>query len=139
MLKENLSVLDKLLMENLDGKKIILFGASSRGKRVLNNLVTKGFKKEYLVFCDNDSKKYGNSVHGVKIINISDFEKNQKNISIIISSSMFNEIKQQLENLGFTNIYYFHNLLFSDQIYEVEDKAIISMYEKEDATRYLVA
>jgi len=118
MLKENLSVLDKLLMENLDGKKIILFGASSRGKRVLNNLVTKGFKKEYLVFCDNDSKKYGNSVHGVKIINISDFEKNQKNISIIISSSMFNEIKQQLENLGFTNIYYFHNLLFSDQIYE---------------------
>ena len=84
MLKENLSVLDKLLMENLDGKKIILFGASSRGKRVLNNLVTKGFKKEYLVFCDNDSKKYGNSVHGVKIINISDFEKNQKNISIII-------------------------------------------------------
>ena len=47
MLKENLLVLDKLLLENLDGKKIILFGASSRGKRVLNNLVTKGFKKEH--------------------------------------------------------------------------------------------
>ena len=116
-------------MENLDGKKIILFGASSRGKRVLNNLVTKGFKKEYLVFCDNDSKKCSNSVHDVKIINISDLEKNQKNISIIISSSMFNEIKQQLENLGFTNIYYFHNLLFSDQIYEKFDSEFLKILE----------
>ena len=31
------------------------------------------------------------------------------------------------------------NGFFSDQIYEVEDKAIISMYEKEDAKNYLVA
>ena len=31
------------------------------------------------------------------------------------------------------------NGFFSDQIYEVEDKAIISMYEKEDAKKYLVA
>ena len=29
--------------------------------------------------------------------------------------------------------------VFSDQIFEVEDKAIISMYEKEDAKKYLVA
>jgi len=31
------------------------------------------------------------------------------------------------------------NGFFSDQIFEVEDKAIISMYEKEDAKKYLVA
>jgi len=31
------------------------------------------------------------------------------------------------------------NGFFSDQIYEVEDKAIISMYEKEDEKKYLVA
>ena len=31
------------------------------------------------------------------------------------------------------------NGFFSDQIYEVEDKAIMSMYEKEDAKKYLVA
>jgi len=31
------------------------------------------------------------------------------------------------------------NGFFSDQIYEVEDRAIISMYEKEDAKKYLVA
>ena len=31
------------------------------------------------------------------------------------------------------------NGFFSDQIFEVEDKAIISMYEKEDANKYLVA
>jgi len=30
-------------------------------------------------------------------------------------------------------------VFFSDQIYEVEDRAIISMYEKEDAKKYLVA
>ena len=28
---------------------------------------------------------------------------------------------------------------FSDQIFEVEDKAIMSMYEKEDTKKYLVA
>jgi len=31
------------------------------------------------------------------------------------------------------------NGCFSDQIFEVEDKSIISMYEKEDAEKYLVA
>ena len=31
------------------------------------------------------------------------------------------------------------NGFFSDQIFEVEDKAIISMYEKENAQKYLVA
>ena len=31
------------------------------------------------------------------------------------------------------------NGFFSDQIFEVEDKAIMSMYEKEDTNRYLVA
>jgi ornithine decarboxylase len=31
------------------------------------------------------------------------------------------------------------NGFFSDQIFEVEDKAIMSMYEKEDTKKYLVA
>ena len=31
------------------------------------------------------------------------------------------------------------NGFFSDQIFEVEDKVIMSMYEKEDAKKYLVA
>ena len=31
------------------------------------------------------------------------------------------------------------NGFFSDQIFEVEDKAMMSMYEKEDTKKYLVA
>jgi ornithine decarboxylase len=31
------------------------------------------------------------------------------------------------------------NGFFSDQIFEVKDKAIMSMYEKEDTEKYLVA
>ncbi len=31
------------------------------------------------------------------------------------------------------------NGFFSDQIFEVEDRAIMSMYEKEDTKKYLVA
>jgi len=124
-----MSELNESFLENLKKQKIILFGAASRGKRVLNNLAVKGFKKENIVFCDNDPKKYGKIINGVKTINTHDLENFPKNIPIIISSSIFYEIKQQLENLGFINIHYFHNLLFSDQIYEKYNSEFLRIIE----------
>ena len=132
---------DILFLEELKNEEIVLFGASSRGKRVLNNLILKGFHKGNISFCDNDQEKHGKIINGVKIINFKKLEE-RKNIPIIISSSMYVEIQNQLEGLGFTNVHYFHNLLFSDQIFEkynqkflrivnsVEDKCFMANEEK---------
>ena len=43
----------KLLKKN-DSRPIILYGAASRGVRVLYNLIDKGFLPEQILFCDSN-------------------------------------------------------------------------------------
>ncbi|WP_428324951.1 TylF/MycF/NovP-related O-methyltransferase [Nitrosopumilus sp.] len=117
-------------IKEFQNQKIILFGASSRGKRVLNNLLSKGFDKNLILFCDNDPKKYGKKIFGIPIINLEDLKKFPLDTNIFISSSMFNEIQTQLTNLGFTNIHYFHNLLFSDHVFEKYNSEFLEIIEK---------
>ena len=113
--------LSGLLLDEFKKQNIVLFGASSRGKRVLNNLIQKGIGGKNIIFCDNDEKKHDKMINGVRVINLSELKEREKNIPIIISSSMFEEIKLQLEELGFTRVYYFHDLLFTEQKFEKYD------------------
>ncbi len=108
-------------------KQIILFGASSRGKRVLNNLIELGFNPSNIRFCDNDKKKWGKLISGVKIISLKELQNLPKSIPIIISSSVQYEIHQQLTGFGFKKVYYFHSLLFKEQIYEKYDKKFLNI------------
>jgi O-methyltransferase len=108
-------------------KKIILFGASARGKRVLNNLIELGFNPKNIQFCDNDQKKWNKNISGVKVISLKELQKLSKSIPIIISSSVHYEINQQLTKLGFKKIYYLHSLLFKEQIYEKYDKKFVNI------------
>jgi len=126
-----------ILLKELSNQKLILFGASSRGIRVLNNLIWKGFNKNLILFCDNNPKKHGKKIFGVNIINIDDLKQLSLDIHIIISSSMSNEIQIQLKNLGFTNVYYFHDLLFSDHRFEKYNSEFLQIVENVKDKCYL--
>ena len=56
-------------------EKIILFGAAHRGERVLVNLLQSGIKKNNILFCDDDSKNWGQKLLGVKVISIEELKK----------------------------------------------------------------
>ncbi len=126
---KNMNNSSNINLKLFQNQKIILFGAASRGKRVLNNLILKGFDKKLILFCDNDPNKFGKKIFEVPVINIDELKKSPLDIPIIISSSMMNEIQEQLSNLGFTNLHYFHNLLFSDQIFEKYDSEFLKIVE----------
>ena len=124
--------LDKIKNEN-----IVLFGASSRGKRVLFNLIEHGFSIEKIVFCDNSSEKWGEQLEDVRIISPMELEKYDKNICIIISTSMHEEVFTQLTTLGFTNVNYYHTLIFPERIYEKYDSKFYEILEKTRNRCYL--
>lgn len=102
-----------------------MFGAASRGKRALNNLIEIGANKNNIIFCDNDKKKWGTKISGIKIISPIELEKKSKNITIIITSNMKDEITDQLCKLGFKKIIYIYELLYKEQILEKYDKKFL--------------
>lgn len=116
-------------LNEIKTRQIVLFGASSRGKRVLNNLIEKGIDKKHLKFCDNDPQKWNKEVQGVQIISINELKTLSKDTCIIISSSLNYEINEQLNTLGFSNVHYFHSLLFAEQIYEKYDQKFLHILE----------
>lgn len=79
-------------------QEIIIFGASTRGIYVLNKL-----KNVYnvIAFVDNDVKKWGGSIQGIKII--SPNELNNFKCKIIIASQYDKEIKAQLDQKNLCN------------------------------------
>ncbi|MEW9093561.1 MAG: hypothetical protein AB2417_00645 [Clostridiaceae bacterium] len=85
-------------------KLIVLFGASNHGKKVLS-LVKIKYKN--IIFCDNDSNKWGGFIEKYKIISPSQLlEIKNKNYYIFISSMYFKSIAQQLEDMNINNYSY---------------------------------
>lgn len=110
----------KLIKTN-DDKKIILYGAASRGIRVFYNLIQKGINKNQILFCDSNIEKWNTTFLGIKIISKDELLSLPNNVLIIISSSLHYEIFPYLTKLGFSNIHYFHSLLFTEKMYEKYD------------------
>ena len=119
----------KLLIKNND-KPIILYGAASRGVRVFYNLIDKGFSRERILFCDSNPKLWNTTLCDVKVISLDQLQSFPKDTCIIISSSMRYEIIPSLEKLGFTEIHYFHSLLFAEQMYEKYDSKFLEILNK---------
>jgi len=83
-------------------KECIIFGAGSFGR--------KGYYKLHecfhiLAYTDNNSNVWGTSINGINIIAPSDIPKNE-NIAVIICSTYYQEIRNQLGTLGVKNIWY---------------------------------
>ena len=119
----------KLLKKNY-GKQIILYGAASRGVRSLYNLIDKGFPQEQILFCDSNPKLWNTTLCNVKVISLDELQSFPKDVCIIISSSVRYEIIPSLEKLGFTEIHYFHSLLFAEQMYEKYDSKFLGILNK---------
>jgi hypothetical protein len=123
------SELIKLLKKN-NSKPIILYGAASRGVRVLYNLIRMGVPKKQILFCDSNPKLWNMNIANVKVISLDELHSFPKDVCIIISSSMRYEIIPSLEKFGFTEIHYFHSLLFAEQMYEKYDSKFLEILNK---------
>ncbi len=119
----------KILDKN-KSKRIILYGASSRGIRVFYNIIDKGFPQEQILFCDSNSELWNTNVCDTKVISPDDLQLLPKDTCIIISSNMYYEIIPSLEQFGFTEIYYFNSLLYTEQMYEKYDSRFLEILQK---------
>lgn len=84
-------------------KKAIVFGAGSFGEKIYNE-IREEFQVEF--FCDNDKNKCGNFIDKIKIISPSELVK-YKDYYIIVASTYFTEIIEQLLDLGIGKIAYY--------------------------------
>ena len=129
-MKKNDGINDLIELKKNTGKPIILYGAASRGVRVLYNLLDKGFPQDQIIFCDSNPKLWNTTLRNIKVISFDELQLFPKDTCIIISSSMRYEIIPSLEKLGFTEIHYFHSLLFAEQMYEKYDTKFLEILNK---------
>ena len=117
-------------LEKNKNNQMILYGAGSRGVRVFYNLISKGVKKEQLLFSDSNPKLWNTMLCDTKVISIEELQSFSPDTCLIISSSVRYEIIPKLQNLGFSNIHYFHSLLFAEQMYEKYDSTFLRIIEE---------
>lgn len=84
---------------------VVLFGAGSFGIIILNYLKKFNIKVDY--FCDNDSSKVGQYMNSIKIISVDELLNLNRDISIVITSTYFDEIYKQLDDMGFKRLFCF--------------------------------
>lgn len=87
----------KEIVKQFQGKRrISIFGAGEYGGRVYESLLRQGIDVKY--FIDNDSSKCGDIKSGIPIIEPSSITKEH---FILVASSWFFEISEQLEKMGY--------------------------------------
>lgn len=126
--RKDFNLLD--FLKDIQGKKIILFGAASAGKRAVMNLMDKGIDRKDMLFFDNNSDKWGKIILGVKVMFVKDFDKIPKETPILITSSMFYEISVQLDKLHFTNVHYIRPLLYAEHLLLKYDDEFIRLLDE---------
>lgn len=114
--KRFFTYINKEIIENMyANKKVVIFSASTAGKRVLTLFKSLDLKAEK--FADNDDKKNGQYIEDIQIIHVSELEKYDKNnIVIQVASPEYNgEICRQLKELGWN---YFSIIDFVKVVFE---------------------
>lgn len=89
--------------EILKTKTIYIFGAGERGK-IVNSILTS-LKIETSGFIDNDVRKQGKTINGVKCYALSDVENLKEDISVIVSPLDNKKIMEQLEKYNNFHLY----------------------------------
>ena len=96
-------------IEDFKGKKIILFGASSTGKKALEEF--ERVNADIIGFCDNGIDKWGSIFERYNVYSPTILKKMTDEISdmcVIITSTYEKEISAQLENMEIKNVYIAH-------------------------------
>lgn len=107
-------------INNFLNKSVILFGAGEFGKKACSFLINQNVTVD--CFCDNDPQKWHQQLSGIEIISPEELAQKDRNINIIISSSFYHEISEQLYQQGFNNVFYWPYEFFNvksilDEIY----------------------
>lgn len=90
-------------------KQVVLFGASSAGRAVLQ--WCQQLELNVICFLDNDPGKWGSQIKGIPVRNPHEFFESQiQNYSIIIASQHDIDISRQLKTMGMDNIISIHDL-----------------------------
>lgn len=104
-----MKVNNKVKIESLSkNKKIILFGTGSNATRVLLPLLSSGVTVDY--FCDNNQAKKGTYISQIKCLSFSELTSIQKELLVIITVEHYEEIKKQLKDSGYNNVYHYSEL-----------------------------
>lgn len=82
----------------LNAQNIVIFGASSGGKEALEML--RFLNKRPSFFTDNDQKKWGTEVDGVKVIPPEELKKLNPDAIVIGSTVYEDEMIEQVEGYG---------------------------------------
>lgn len=93
--------------EELEGRKIVLYGASSEGRKMIQTLVDVGM--DAVAFCDGDSQKWGIDFCNKPVISIDTLKEwttNDDSYCIIISSCYISEILKDIERKQITSDVY---------------------------------
>lgn len=114
---------------NNENEKIYLYGASSSGLRVLNNLIFMDISSERLFFIDSNPQKQGTMHGGRPVLTMPEFKALEKNSKILITSCMHYEIEPYLFKLGFSNYFYIKGLVYSDKMFEKFDQEFVNIIE----------
>lgn len=79
---------------------VVLFGASGVLTQLFDRIIALGIKVSYI--CDNDQNKVGKEMFGFVVENPEKLFNEKKNFNVIVTSSFFTEIEEQLK--GYTNV-----------------------------------
>lgn len=118
------------ILSKIRGKKIILFGAASSGKKALFTFLESGIEKKNISFYDNNSKKWGKKIFDIEVLSLDKFIKLPKEIPIFISSLLFVEIAEQLKELGFTNFCFVSELMYPRRLMLKYDHSFLDLLDK---------
>lgn len=101
---------NNLINKIAEYSEIIIFGAGIGGKQTLELLKTLGYENKMKAFTDNSKEKIGTIYLGYPIISPIEISEKFRAALILVSSTAFSDIKQQLLEMPEileNNIYYF--------------------------------
>ena len=76
---------------------MVIFGASTLGKAAYEMYKVS---HKIICFCDNDKNKWGKDINGVRIVSPDSLNMLNKDFEVLIASMYYEEIIQQLINIG---------------------------------------
>ena len=96
-----------VLSELYAQKKIIVYGAGTYGKRIMNYILNQKVAREFLCFAVTDKTQNPESIYGVPVYQIEELLDYRKDSIVVIGSStrFENEISAVLNDLGFKYIF----------------------------------
>ena len=133
-LKKNI---DTLLMEKkLSGAELFLFGMNTPGDRVIQYLVHMGYTISGIL--DNNNNNHGKTMMGVVVYTPQILQQKKKhNVKVLICSKYYEEMKLQLEKMGFEENKHIFKLLELNSDTEVSDSKETLEYAIKNMRKYV--